>query len=73
MHRSMNPSQRALVAAGFLEYEREQAKTRQSASGGDRKSGVESFPPPIDDAGKARDKAGEASACARYMLRELGD
>jgi len=53
--------QRALIAAGFLAYEREQAKARQVASGGDRKSVVESLPQPIDDAGKARDKAGERS------------
>jgi hypothetical protein len=58
-HRSLSQSQRALIAAGFLTYEKEQARLRLSASGGDRKSGVETFPDPIADAGRARDKAGE--------------
>ena len=43
----------ALIAAGFLEYEREQARARQGA----RTDLVETFPP--SEEGKARDKAGE--------------
>ena len=57
-HRNLKTSQRALVAAGFLEYERAQAKARLSASGGDRRSGKENLPDPIKSAGQARDKAG---------------
>ena len=57
-HRNLKTSQRALVAAGFLEYERAQAKARLSASGGDRRSGKENLPDPIQSAGQARDKAG---------------
>jgi hypothetical protein len=59
-HRSLNASQRALIAAGFLEYERGQAKGRMKEAGavGGRAKGVEDFPPPFIDHGKARDKAG---------------
>lgn len=56
IHRSLNPTQRAMVAAGFLEYEREQAKVRQVELGKshgtlrtDQSEGVK---------GRARDKAG---------------
>ena len=50
---------RALIAAGFLEYEREQARARQAlGSTAPGKTLVETFPQ-ADDAGKARDKAGE--------------
>ena len=55
-HRSLNPLQRALIAAGFLEREREQAKQRQAAAGGSKPGALrEMFP----EAGEARDKAGE--------------
>lgn len=54
-HRNLKTSQRALVAAGFLEYERAQAKKRQAALNG-RSELVENLPQA--DAGKARDKAG---------------
>ena len=53
VHRSLTPSQRAFIAAGFLEYEKAQAKSRQ----GSRKDIVETFP--LSDEGKSRDKAGE--------------
>ncbi len=61
VHRSLNASQRALIAAGFLAYEREQAKDRMAVGGavGGKSKGVEDFPPPSADSGKARDKAGE--------------
>lgn len=46
----------SFIAAGFLEYEREQAKMRQAAVGGSRPGALpETFPEP----GEARDKAGE--------------
>lgn len=57
-HRSLSATQRAMVAAGFLEYEREQARKRQShGETGPGKTLVEDFPPALN--GKARDKAGE--------------
>lgn len=59
VHRSLNSSQRSLIAVGFLQYEQEQAKARQVALAGSRKSDlVENFPQG-SDAGKSRDKAGE--------------
>lgn len=54
MHRSLSATQRALVAAGFLEYEREQARKRME-SGVNQHSPVENLP---QGSGKARDKAG---------------
>jgi hypothetical protein len=58
MHRSLNASQRALIAAGFLEYEREQAKARLATStGGADPRPMENFPQA--ESGAARDKAGE--------------
>lgn len=57
-HRSLNPTQRALIAAGFLEYERLQARNRQKSS---LKQGDHSPVPvnlPERDKGEARDKAG---------------
>lgn len=60
MHRSLNASQRAMIAAGFLEYERAEARKRKVAlSGRPADEVVENFPQPPSDAGKARDKAGE--------------
>lgn len=58
-HRSLNASQRAVIAAGFLEYEREQARKRMAEAGavGGKSKGKEDFPDP--SVGQARDKAGE--------------
>lgn len=50
-HRNLTTSQRALIAAGFLEYEREQARKRQGA----RTDIKENFP---ECSAQARDKAG---------------
>lgn len=56
-HRSLNASQRALIAAGFLAYEQEKAKRRQLAAQNNNaaKAVQENFP----ELGQARDKAGE--------------
>lgn len=60
VHRNLNASQRALIAAGFLEYEKAQARRRQADLNGKTKTVlVEDFPPATADGGKARDKAGE--------------
>jgi len=58
IHRNISTTQRALFAAGLLEYEQAMAKDRMREGGGDQRAGVENFPPPIRDCGKARDKAG---------------
>lgn len=60
--RHLTPSQLSMVAARVREIYDSAAKERQKASGGDRKSNgksvVENLPQP--NAGKSRDKAGEA-------------
>jgi ParB-like chromosome segregation protein Spo0J len=58
MHRSLNEAQRALIAVGFLAYEREQAKARQALNLEHNTSKVENLPPSMDS-GKSRDKAGQ--------------
>jgi len=57
-HRNLSVSQRALIAASFLEYERDQAKMRQQANlkHGGNAPVVENLPQ--REAGKSRDKAG---------------
>ena len=62
--------QRALIAASFLEYERDQAKVRIAAGGGDKKSGVENLPQPIKDTGKSRDKAGARMGVSEHRRRD---
>ena len=58
VHRSLNQSQRALIAAGFLEYERELARARQAhGSTAPGKTLPETFLEA--NPGEARDKAGE--------------
>jgi len=59
VHRSLNQSQRSLIAAGFLAYEKAQAKARQLASQNNNagRSVPEKFPEQAH--GDARDKAGE--------------
>lgn len=54
VHRNLSASQRALIAAGFLEYEREQAKKRA----GTRTDLCETFHTG-SETGRASDKAGE--------------
>jgi hypothetical protein len=49
VHRSLTASQRALIAAGFMAYEREQAKARQLTG---------KHLPPTSPEGDARDRAG---------------
>jgi hypothetical protein len=66
MRRDLTPSQRAMIAARARELYDKQAKERQQAGGGDKKSasaksGVANLPPPIQDPGKARDLAGKAA------------
>lgn len=61
LHRDCSPSQRAMMAAAFLPHCQSEAKERQRASGGDRKSDkaksvVETFPEPIEGS-RARDEA----------------
>lgn len=57
MHRSLNTTQRAMIAAGFLAYEREQARKRQVELGRSHGSTLMGdFP---EGVGTARDKAGE--------------
>ncbi len=58
MHRSLNATQRAMVAAGFLEYERELARLRQIALAGTRHPDLQEDLPE-GSKGQARDKAGE--------------
>lgn len=57
-HRNLNPTQRAMVAAGFLAYEQEQAKKRQAH--GDTAPGktLRTNLPEASEGGRARDKAG---------------
>src|SRR5689334_5391257 len=57
-------SQRAMIGARASDSFDQQAKERQKASGGDKKSGeaksvVDNWPQPTEERGKARDKAGE--------------
>ena len=60
MHRSLNSSQRSLVAVGFLEYETKQAKARQiAAQNNNAGRAVVADAPQLENSGKARDKAGE--------------
>lgn len=68
--RNLSTSQRALVAASFLEYEREQAMKRKAANGGDRKSECKNFDTPISDTGRATDKAGaKFGVCGDYVFK----
>jgi len=57
---ALNLSQRALIAAGFLEYEQERAETRQIAAQNNNagRAVPENFPE-LEATGEARDKAGE--------------
>lgn len=58
MHRSLSIGQRALIAVGFLEYERVQAKKRQATSSGGKNPQLkENFPEAVDSS-QSRDKAG---------------
>lgn len=63
--RHLTPSQLSMVGARARKFYDDEAKKRQKASGGDRKSAnersvVENLPQPISDAGKARDQVGKA-------------
>lgn len=60
VHRNLSTSQRALIAAGFLEYERQQAKVRQQANlkHGDKAPVKENLPEREQGQGQSRDKAG---------------
>jgi hypothetical protein len=49
-----------MCAARAREIYEKAAKERMSAGGGDKKSGVENLPPPIENASTARDAAGKA-------------
>lgn len=52
--RNLSASQRALVAAAFLDYERTASKKRQACG-----TGGNLLPENFPEAGEARDKAGE--------------
>jgi Domain of unknown function (DUF4326)/ParB-like nuclease domain len=58
--RSLDEAQSAMVGGRAKALYEKQAKERQKASGGDRKSVRDNCPQPIEDKGRARDKAGEA-------------
>jgi len=58
VHRSLNATQRALIAAGFLEYEREQAKRRQIELGKTHGQTLRTNLSEGVEPGRARDKAG---------------
>lgn len=55
VRRHMSISQRAIVGAKLLAYQRELARERMAAGGGDKKSGQATVPDPIVAAGQARD------------------
>lgn len=57
--RHLTPSQLSMVAARFRDYYDRQAKERMAEGGGDKKSGVENLPHPIEGTCKARDAAGK--------------
>ena len=64
--RHLSASELAFVALEIEKYEAGEAKKRMAAGGGDQKSGMALMPPPIEDAGKARDKAAAFdSGCSR--------
>lgn len=68
--RNLSTSQRALVAASFLEYEKERAMKRKAANGGDRKSECKNFDTPISDTGRATAKAGaKFGISGEYVFR----
>lgn len=68
-NRNLSASQRALAAASFLEYEREQALKRKSENGGDRKSECRNYDTPISDPGRATAKAGaKFGVCGDYVF-----
>ncbi len=61
-------SELAFVALEIEKYEAGEAKKRMSAGGGDRRSGMAQMPPPITDAGAAREKAAAAVGVSpRYV------
>lgn len=47
-----------------------EAKKRLQATGGDRKSGKENFPDPIQDTGQARDKAGQRTQATGAQIQQ---
>jgi len=63
-------SQRALIAVGFLEYERELAKARQLSTLNKGDSPVMANFPQREEQGKSRDKAGERMGVSG---RSVGD
>src|SRR4051812_8168978 len=66
--RHLDASQRAMVAVGLLPLFEEEAKERQRAGGGDKKSDRANLPEPIVSAGRARDQAAAAvSVSARSV------
>jgi protein gp37 len=57
--RHLDVKRKAAFGLAWQEHEKQAAKDRMKLGGGDKKSGVEIFPHPIEDAGKSRDKIGE--------------
>jgi protein gp37 len=57
--RHLDVKRKAAFGLAWQEHERQAAKDRMKLGGGDKKSGMEIFPYPIEDAGTSRDKIGE--------------
>jgi len=58
--RHLTSSQLAMVGQKAKSFYADEAKERMAAGGGDKKSGVETLPHPIEGIGRARDKAAAA-------------
>jgi hypothetical protein len=58
--RDLDEGEKAMVGGRAKSLYEKQAKERQKASGGDKKTVRDNCPQPIEDKGRARDKAGEA-------------
>ena len=57
----------AMIAIDLLPYEREMAKARMSAGGGDKKSGMSKQTDPINGKGTSRDKAADTVIHIRHI------
>jgi protein gp37 len=57
--RHLDVKRKAAFGLAWQEHERQTAKDRMKLGGGDKKSGKEMFPYPIEDAGQSRDKIGD--------------
>jgi hypothetical protein len=72
MRLKMTPSSCTRVKAGNQpDLFGGEARKRMAAGGGDKKSGVENLPPPLED-GKARDKAGARVGVGGRTVDDVG-